>query len=154
VRIIGTTLLLTVCCAVGLAQASAAQRTENPAKAKESAVTPQTEARTLPEKRLTVLDVTQIQIGLSEAFRQQNDSRSMSYEKLRAQGIEPLPNTRMVIKDGAIYLVLGNETLVPMNGGGASGCVPDNPKNVGKLISIPSQTDGQQAPGKDPVKNN
>jgi hypothetical protein len=154
VRIIGTTLLLMVCCAVGLAQASAAQQTENPAKAKEPAVTPQTEARTLPEKRLTVLDVAQIQTGLSEAFRQQNDSRSMSYEKLRGQGMEPVPNTRMAIKDGAIYLVLTQDALVPMSGGGASGCVPDNPKNVGKLLSIPSQTDGQQAPAKDPVKNN
>jgi hypothetical protein len=153
-RIIRTTLLLTVYCAVGLAQASAAQQTENPAQAKGQAVPQQTEPKTVAEKKLTVLDVAQIQIALSEAVKQQNEGRAVDNERLRARGIEPLPQTRMVIKDGAIYLLLANDTLLPMSGGGASGCVPENPKNVGKMISIPSQSDGKEAPAKDPVKKN
>jgi hypothetical protein len=154
VRIIGTTLLLTACCAVGLAQASAAQQTKNPAQTKELAVPQQTEPKTLPEKKRTVLDVAQIQTGFSEALKQQNEGRAVDNERLRGQGIEPVPQTRMVIKDGAIYLLLTNDTLVPMSGGAASGCVPENPKNAGKLIAIPSQTDVKEAPAKDPVKKN
>lgn len=91
---------------------------------------------------------------LTAALKQQNDSLSVDHERLRSQGIEPVPQTRRVIKDGAIYLRLTNDTLVPMSGGGASGCVPENPKDAGKPIAIPSQTDVKEAPAKDPVKKN
>jgi hypothetical protein len=138
-RIIRTTLLLAIFCAPGFAQSPAAQQTEN---------------QTLPERKRTVLDVAQIQIRHAETLSQQGQSLPVDAGKLGSQGIEIISGSQMVVKDGAIYLMLAPGTLIPMNGGGASGCVPDNPKNVGKLISVSSQTDVQQAPAKDPVKKN
>jgi hypothetical protein len=153
-RTIGAFFIVTICSAVSFAQQSAAQQTANQPQAKEQAVSPQTETRALPEKRLTLYDVLQIQTRLSEAFNQQNQSRSADAEKLRSQGIEVVPATRFVIKDGAIYLALTNDSLVPMTGGGASGCLPDSPKNVGQLIDLAVKTKINQPPGQNPTKKN
>jgi len=133
-RIIGVILLVSVCCTVGFAQ--------------------QTENQTLPEKKLSVLDVAQMQIRFSEALKQQGQNTSVDVEKLRLQGIEVVPATRMVIKDGAVYMMLTNDTLMPLSGGGASGCLPKNPPNTGQLISINPQTSDNQVPAKDPAKKN
>jgi hypothetical protein len=133
-RVIGATLLATICCAISFAQ--------------------QPENQTLPEKRLSVLDIAQMQTQLSEALKQQNQSQPVDAEKLRLQGIEIVPATRMVIKDGAIYMMVTNDTLIPMSGGGASGCLPKNPQNAGQAISLTSQPANNQAPAKAPVKKN
>jgi hypothetical protein len=138
-RIIGTTLLLAVCCGFSPAQSSAVQQTEN---------------QRLPESRRTVLDVAQMQIAITEAVKQQNDGASLNDNRLRALGIERVPETRLVIKDGAVYLMLTNDRLLPMSGGGASACVPENPKNVGGLISLPPENQVNPAPAKDPAKKN
>ena len=133
-RIIATILFVSVCCTGGFAQ--------------------QTETQTLPEKKLSVLDVARMQIRFSEALKQQGQNTPVDAEKLRSQGIEIVPATRLVIKDGAVYMMVTNDTLMPMSGGGASGCLPKNPKNTGQLISIDSQTDSNQTPAKNPAKKN
>jgi hypothetical protein len=153
-RIIQAIFIVTIGCIVSFAQQSAAQPTANQPQAKEQALSPATENPTLPEKRLTLSEVMQIQTRLSEALNQSNQSLSADTEKLRLQGIEVVPETRLVIKDGAIYLALTNDTLVPMTGGGASGCVPGNSKAVGQIIFIAPKADLNQPPAKDQTKKN
>jgi hypothetical protein len=153
-RMIQAIFIVAIGCIVSFAQQSAAQQTANQPQAKEQAVSPTTENPTLPEKKLTPFEVTQIQIRLSEALNQPNQSLSVDAEKLRSQGIEVVPGTRLVIKDGAIYLALTNDTLVPMTGGGASGCVPGNSKAVGQIIFIAPKANLNQPPAKDQTKQN
>jgi hypothetical protein len=153
-RTIGAFFIVTICSAVSFAQQSAAQQTANQPQAKEQAVAPQTENRILPEKRLTLHEVMQIQTRLSESLNQQNQSLPVDAERLRSQGIEVVPATRFVIKDGAIYLAITGGSLVPMTGGGASGCVPNSPKNAGQMIDIAPKTNVNQPPAQDPAKKN
>jgi hypothetical protein len=150
-RIIQAVFIVTIGCIVSFAQQSA-QQTGNPPQAKEQAVSPATENLTLPEKKLTLSEVMQIQTRLSEALNQSHQSLSADAEKLRLQGIEVVPATRLVIKDGAIYLALTNDTLMPMTGGGASGCVPGNSKTVGQIIYIAPKANLNQPPAKDQTK--
>ena len=153
-RMIGAILIVTICCVVSFAQQSVAQPTEKQSQAKEQSVSSQTENKTLPERTLTLSDILQIQIRLSEVLHQQGLSLPADTEKLRLQGIELVPETRFVIKDGAIYLALTNDYLVPMTGGGASGCLPNSPKPAGQMIFLAPKTKGEQPPAQDPTKKN
>nr|AUN37178.1 hypothetical protein [uncultured bacterium] len=132
-RITGAILLIAICCAVSFAQ--------------------QTEDLPVPKKRLSVLDIAQMQTQSSEILKQQAQSQSVDVEKLRLQGIEIVPATRLVIKDGAVYMLVTNDLLIPMSGGGASGCLPENPKKAGQAIPLTSQPDNQ-TPAKAPIKKN
>jgi hypothetical protein len=65
-----------------------------------------------------------------------------------------VPGTRFVVKDGAIYIAVTAETLVPMAGGGASGCLPVPSTTAGQLIRLAPKTEIPQPPGKDQTKKN
>lgn len=153
-RIIGMTLLLAISPVVSLAQTPAVQQTGNSPQANDPSVGQSTGNQPLPRTRLGVLDVAQLQIDPAAPLQNQNPDSSAERERLRSQGIESVPETRLVIKDGAIYLRLTNDTLLPMNGGGASGCVPENPKNSGRLVTLSAESRVNQAPAKDPLKKN
>ncbi len=150
--IIRVIFIVTVCCVVSFAQPSAAQQRANQSQPKEHSVLPQTENQPLPEKKLTLFEITQIQIRFSEALNQQDQSLPADLEQLRSQGIKVVPETRFFIKDGAIYLALTKDYLVPMTGAGASGCLPNSPENVGEMILIAPKTNLNQPPAKDQTK--
>lgn len=157
-RIIKATFIVTICCVVSFAQPTTAQQTASQSQAKEQAVSQQTEKPTLPEKKPTRLDATQIQSRLSEILQQQYQSLSVDAERLRAEGIIVVPDTRFVMKNGAVYIIFPGQTLVPMIGGGASGClgssVPESIEKAGQVIFLAPKPTFNLPPSQDSTKKN
>lgn len=154
--IIKAMFIVTIFCVVSFAQPTAAQQTTS--QSPSQAVSQPTETQTLPEKKPTFLDAMQIKIRPAEFLRQPNQGLSMDAKRLRAEGIILVPETQFVIKNGAVYLMFPEQILMPMIGGGASGClgssVPESIEKVGQVIFLAPKPTLNLPPAKDSSKKN
>ncbi|MBI3649467.1 MAG: hypothetical protein HY231_00275 [Acidobacteria bacterium] len=143
---IGVVFIVTGCWLAGFAQQPSVQTTATPAQVNEQTVSSSTKNQTLPKPNF--LDPEQLRLRLAAFWSQQNQT------KHQAQGIEVVPDSMLAVKKGIVYVLFPGAMLIPMTGGGASGCVPGNSRNVGQIIVINPPVNFPQLPVKDLAKKN